>query len=143
MRSCLLTFGPLGMKDSRQEILLRIYSAEKLPHLEMHPGGPGSTFEQCPWVLTGSVPFGMWKECSHRIATSSSVNCVSRSRGSSQLYLARPAIIAKGQLTKMTAIGTHHRLAEDPEDAALVQDLSKLDRLLDLIRVMLPSILEG
>ena len=33
-----------------------------------------------------------------------------------------------------------HQLAEDPEDAALVHDLSELDRLQGLIRVTVPSI---
>lgn len=37
----------------------------------------------------------------------------------------------------------HHQLAEDPEDACLVQAQSELDRLLDLIRVTLPSISGG
>jgi hypothetical protein len=37
-------------------------------------------------------------------------------------------------------MGIGHQLAEDPEDAALVHNLSGLDGLQDLMRVTLPSI---
>lgn len=52
---CLLTFSPLGMKDSRQEILLRIQSAKQFLDTKLDSGRPDSTFVRCPWTVTGLV----------------------------------------------------------------------------------------